>query len=125
MIYLDPGDLFRIAEAATGSAPAVRNAGLMVSSTSRPQRSESGRDAYPTLHDKAAALMHTLLRNRPLGAGNGQLAWAATAVFLDANGAPPGLTQRDAVDLVVAVADGTIDEVGVIAERLRGSDPAG
>jgi death-on-curing protein len=117
MNYLDPGDLFRIAEAAIGSPPTVRNPGLMGSAATRPQAVVNGRESYVTVHRKAAAL----LRNNPLAAGNQQLAWAATAVFLEVNGEPATLGQRDAVDLVTGVADGSIDDLHVIADRLAGA----
>jgi death on curing protein len=118
--YLDPGDLFRIAEAAIGSPPTVRNPGLMGSAATRPQAVVNGQESYATVHRKAAALLHALLRNNPLANGNEQLAWAATAVFLDVNGEPATLAQRDVVNLVTGVADGSIDDIDVIADRLAG-----
>jgi death-on-curing protein len=121
--YLDPGDLFRIAEAAIGSPPTVRNPGLMGSAATRPQAVVNGQESYATVHRKAAALLHALLRTNPLAGGNQQLAWAATAVFLDVNGEPATLGQRDAVDLVTGVADGSIDDIDVIADRLAGAGP--
>jgi hypothetical protein len=42
-------------------------------------------------------------------------------VFLDLNGEPARLDQRDAVDLVTAVADGSLDDLYVIADRLQRS----
>jgi death-on-curing protein len=74
MIYLDPGDLFRITEAATGAPPTVRNPGLLGSAATRPQAAVAGKESYPTVHTKAAALLHALLRNTPLDGGNEQLA---------------------------------------------------
>src|SRR3712207_7725610 len=53
MNYLDPGDLFRIAEAAIGSPPTVRNPGLMGSAATRPQAVVNGRESYLTVHRKA------------------------------------------------------------------------
>jgi death-on-curing protein len=116
--YLDPGDLFRIAEAAIGSSPSVRNPGLLGSAATRPQAAVNGKENYPTVHTKAAALLHALLRNNPLADGNEQLAWAATAVFLEVNGEPATLDQADAVNLVTSVADGSLDDLYVIADRL-------
>ncbi len=76
-----------------------------------------GKDAYTSLEHKAAALLHSLVRNPALVDGNKRLGWLATAVFLDINGRPPDLTDDEAFDLVMAVADGTLD-VDAIAERL-------
>lgn len=45
-----------------------------------------GREAYPTLDEKAAVLLESLVRNRSLVDGNKRLGWLATVVFLDING---------------------------------------
>lgn len=118
MIYLDADDLLRIAAMTIGAQPLVRDHGLLDSAASRPRTSAFGEDAYPTLHEKAAALLHSLVRNHPLVDGNKRLAWAATTTLLDVNGEPPALGQDAAYDLVIDVAEGRLDEVAVIAERL-------
>lgn len=45
-----------------------------------------GDDAYPRFADKAAALMHSLVRNPPLADGNKRLAWSALRAFCILNG---------------------------------------
>ena len=47
MNYLDPGDLFRIAEAAIGSPPTVRNPGLMGSAATLNRPGFSGGSVLP------------------------------------------------------------------------------
>lgn len=76
-----------------------------------------GQDAYASLEHKAAALLHSLVRIHALVDGNKRLGWLATAVFLDVNGHPPDLTDDEAFEHVMAVADGTLD-VDEIAEGL-------
>ena len=46
--------------------------GLLESAALRPQQTVAGHDAYPTLEEKAAALMHSLIRNHPFVDGNGR-----------------------------------------------------
>ncbi|MCD2187879.1 Fic family protein [Actinomycetospora sp. SF1] len=77
-----------------------------------------GQDAYPTPTTKAAALLHSLCRNHALVDGNKRIAWAATAVFLVLNGRPPRIDQDAVFNLVMAVADGTLDDVTSIAAAL-------
>ena len=79
-----------------------------------------GPDAYPTLHSKAAALLHSLANNHALADGNKRLAWAATAVFMWINGNDLDAPEDDAFDLVIAVADGSLTDVEKSAERLAG-----
>lgn len=118
-VFLDVEDLLAIAEAASGSRPTLRDIGLLASAATRPQATAFGADAYPDLFAKAAALLHSITRNHALVDGNKRLAWAATAVFLDLNGYRIHATQTDVVELVVAIAEGTLDDISEIAERLQ------
>lgn len=116
--FLDLDDLLLIAGRAIDGEVAVRDYGLLASALARPQTTVFGEDAYPTLYAKAAALLHSLACNHPLVDGNKRLAWLATYVFLDINGHPVITSDDEAVELVMAVADGTLTDVDKIAERL-------
>ena len=83
-----------------------------------PARSAFGVDAYPTVELKAAALLHSICRNHALVDGNKRLGLLATVTFLRVNGRPFTLDQDEAFELVMAVAEGTLD-VPEIAQRLR------
>jgi len=122
--YLSLDDLLTIADAAVSAEMVVRDAGLLESALARPQSTVFGADAYPTLHTKAAALLHSLARNHALVDGNKRLAWAATAVFLGINGHRVVAGQDEVVDVVLAVADGSLDDVEKLAELLASWSPA-
>ena len=122
--YLDLDQLMRIADGAVEGEVVVRDVGLLQSALARPQASAFGQDAYPELHVKAAALLHSLAKNHALVDGNTRLAWAATAVFLGINGHRVVASQDEVVDLVVAIADGTLFDVADIAARLAPWSPA-
>lgn len=108
----------RIARLATGGPVEVRDLGLLESAIQRPKASVLGQDAYPDLVTKAGALLHSLARNHPLVDGNKRLAWLATYVFLAKNGVELDPENDAAYDLVIAVAEGSIDDVEGIATRL-------
>jgi death-on-curing protein len=97
----------------------VRDYGLLDSALARPQSSVFGQDAYPTLHGKAGALIHSLLNNHALVDGNKRLGWQATAVFLWINGQDLASPEDEAFEFVMAIAAGEITEVDRIAEWLR------
>lgn len=122
MMFLNLEDLLRIAERTLGVPAVIRDVGLLESALARPQASVFGEDAYPTLHEKAAALLHSLARNHALVDGNKRLALAATLAFLRYNGARLVLTEDEAYDLVMSVATGELDDVADIAPRLRTID---
>ncbi len=119
MIFLDLDDLLYIAGRTLGSDPLVRDHGLLESALARPQASAFGQDAYSDLHEKAAALLHSLARNHALVDGNTRLALAATIVFLGINGLRLTLSDDRAYELVIAIAAGELDDVSSIASVLR------
>jgi len=113
--HLDLEDLLGLVRAL--KAGPVRDVGLLDSAAGRPRSRALGQDAYPTLALKAAALLHSIATNHALTDGNKRLAWLATVVFLDLNARTPDLSEDAAFDLVVDVANGTLD-VEEIAELL-------
>lgn len=111
--YLDLEDLLALTED-LGAGP-LRDAGLLEAAVARPRTTVFGDDAYPTLLDKAAALLHSIGRNHGLVDGNKRLAWLATDVFLRINGLVLVMPDGAAFDLVMAVADGSIDVTEIAA----------
>jgi death-on-curing protein len=118
VIYLTLPELLHVAERTLGGKPLVRDVGLLESALARPQATAFGSDAYADLDTKAAALLHSLARNHGLVDGNKRLALASVIAFYGVNGRRLTLTNDQAYDLVIAVADGTVDTVGEIAARL-------
>jgi death on curing protein len=95
--------------------PRPRDVGLVASAVARPQTSVSGEDAYPDLHTKAAALLHSLARNHAFVDGNKRVAWLSTGAFYWINGLLLDAPDDPAYDLVIAVASGTCDAPGIAA----------
>jgi death-on-curing protein len=118
VIHVDLDDLLHIAGRTLGGFE-IRDIGLLESAAARPRSSAFGNDAYPSIHDKAAALLHSLARNHPLVDGNERLALAATTAFYGINGMQLTLSNDDAHELVVAIASGQLDDIEPIADRLR------
>jgi death-on-curing protein len=118
--YLTADDLIEINAAVLGGTAAVRDAGLVASSAMRPATIAFGVEAYTTLEEKAAALLHSVICNHAFIDGNKRTAWTAIRVMLALQGSEPGLTQDDAFDLVVRIATSCSEiEVKDIAESLR------
>lgn len=118
MIYLTLPESLHVAHRALGDEPLVRDIGLLESALARPRATAFGADAYPDLEAKAAALLHSLARNHALVDGNKRLALAGVISFYGVNGRRLTLSNDEAYDLVIAVADGTLDAAGQIADQL-------
>jgi death-on-curing protein len=117
--FLDLDDVVGLAIGLLGDPAPIRDIGLLGSAVARPQTTAFGEDAYPDIWTKAAALLHSALKNRALVDGNKRLGWLATAVFLEINGIEISRARNDDVyDLVIDVAAGQ-PTVDTIASRLR------
>ncbi len=118
--YLDTDDLIDLAARLVGDPPAIRDVGLLGSAAARPRATAFGEDAYPDVWTKAAALLHSIVKDHALVDGNKRLGWLATAVFLEINGIGVAHVPNDAVyDFVIATTVGR-DDVVTIADQLRG-----
>ena len=106
--YLTVDDLLEIAAGVVGEV-VVRDAGLLAAAAGRPQVTVYGEDAYPTFDEKAAALLHSLVRNHALVDGNKRLAWAAARVFCLLNGRDLTYTVDDVEQLMLGAASGDLD----------------
>lgn len=119
MILLTLDELVHVAERTLGAPVPVRDVGLLESAAARPAATVHGRDAYPTLEAKAAALVHSVVRNHALLDGNKRLGLAALLVFLGVNGVCVGWSNDEAYAFIMAIAEGDLDDVDAIAQRIH------
>ncbi|MEM7333724.1 MAG: type II toxin-antitoxin system death-on-curing family toxin [Chloroflexota bacterium] len=84
--------------ATTGGEHGIRDLSLLESAVARPMATFDGRDLYPDIFTKAAALMSSLAQNHPFVDGNKRTAITSSAMFLRRNNLSlevdnPSLTQ--------------------------------
>lgn len=118
VVYLDESDLVAAATAFLGHPPDIRDLGLLSSACARPAATMYGVEAYPAIDDKAAALLLSVTKNHALIDGNKRLGWVGVRLFYALNGRSLAAPEDDAYDLVIAIADGSIDDVHEVAGRL-------
>jgi death-on-curing protein len=116
--YLDAGDLLVLATAVTGGDLVVRDLGLLDVAAHRPRATVLGVEAYDSLWSKAAALMESVVRTRPLAEGNWRLGWVAAVTLCDINGWWIDAEEDDALRVVREIGRGQID-VPSVATRLE------
>ncbi len=121
--YLSVEDLLEIAAGVIDHV-VVRDAGLLAAAAARPQVTVFGDDAYPTFEGKAAALLHSLVRNHALVDGNKRLAWSAARIFCLLNDRDLTYTVDEAEDLMLGAASGQIDVPQIAAWLVARSGPA-
>ena len=117
--FLTVDDVLAAAEAHLGHPAEIGDYGLLESAVARPQATVFGNDAYPTIHEKAAALLQSLATNRALVDGNKRTAFVATALFYEFNDHHlAGSSEDELFDLVIAVATRDLQDVSSIALQL-------
>jgi len=97
--YLTADDVLEIYTQEIGT-PELRSADGLHSAVGRPQASASGEDAYPSVFQKAAALMQSLAQNQPFVDGNKRIAWLCTKLFLQLHGLPMRATTEEGLRLL-------------------------
>lgn len=115
--YLTPAEIYAAAQEALGREPDVRDRHLLRSAAARPALGAFGEEAYPTLLDKAAALMHSLAAHHLFFDGNKRTATRATSIFLERNGLRPTWDAQSVYQFVLEIAQNQHD-VPAIAQWL-------
>jgi len=110
MDFLTPQQLlfihYRLIET-TGGTHGVRDLGALQASAARPQATFDGRELYPNLFAKAAALMESIIRNHPFVDGNKRTAITAAGIFLRRNGYLIETSQDEMYRFTIAMATGS------------------
>ena len=86
-----------------GGHHGIRDFNLLDSAVHRPQTSFMGEDLYPTLFDKAASLLHSILMNHAFIDANKRTAIVSTARFLYLNSYKITMEQKEVVEFALKV----------------------
>ncbi|MGZ9148239.1 MAG: type II toxin-antitoxin system death-on-curing family toxin [Candidatus Deferrimicrobiaceae bacterium] len=97
-----------------GGKPGIRDPGLLSSALARP-RNRRLYGASRSLFDLAAAHGIAITANHPFVDGNKRVALAVLYVFLERNGYRMEAPETDAVDVMIRLAAGQLDEPGLSA----------
>ncbi len=91
-----------------GGLKGVRDANLLLSSIESPMMAVFGEELYPTVYDKAAIYLFSIIRNHPFNDANKRTGAGAAYLFLQINKAPIPFNDESFENFVVKVAKGKI-----------------
>ncbi|NHT17983.1 type II toxin-antitoxin system death-on-curing family toxin [Cellulomonas sp. IC4_254] len=117
-VFLGVEDLVAVARAVLGGPPALRDPGALVAAAGQPAATWDGVALYPSLDDQAAALLVSVVSNHPFVDGNKRVGWVGARLFYALNQHELRIPEDDAVALVLAVADGSVRDVPLVAGAL-------
>ena len=116
MMYLTLEDILgirdQIAEAYNDLFEIMSFNGLM-SALAAPRRSAFGAEVFPTLAEKAGALVYALVQNHPFWDGNKRIAAAALQQFLGRNGVTLAASAAELEAFTTEIARGALRDNAV------------
>lgn len=121
-VYLTPEQVTALHDRALarhGGKFGIRDPGALASALAQPAMEAFGVELYPSLVEKAAALLFFLHRNHTFVDGNKRTAYAATAVFLLVNGTKLNGPDDAVFTLVLDTAQGRHPDPRAVADVLR------
>lgn len=110
--YPTTGQIVALNAEVGGPGAGVRDMRGVESAVERPQQTFDGNDLYPSIWDKAAAILHSLCSGQHFLDGNKRTAWVASRTFLKVNGylLDPALDVDDAERFVLDLSTRVIDD---------------
>lgn len=106
MNFLTLEDVYAIHQrmiAVGGGRGDIHDFTLLHSAVERPKATFGGQEFYPTVWKKAAALLHSLVKNHPFDDGNKRTAYYSTKRLLYLNGYLLQGSKRDVIPFMVSV----------------------
>lgn len=103
----------------TGGSHGIRDLTLLQSAVSRPMATFDNNDLYPDLFTKAAAIMHSIIKNHPFIDGNKRTAITSASIFLLRNNYILTASNKGLEQFTSKVASGNI-ELTEIAKWFKG-----
>lgn len=102
-----------------GGLDGLRDEGLFDAALEQPRQTFDGKDLYPTVAEKAARYAYGIVRNHPFADGNKRTGTACMGMFLAINGFRFKPRHDKLLQVVLAVADGSMgyDELATWVDR--------
>ena len=105
-----------------GGSLGLRDQGLLEAALSRPLQTFDGSELYPSLEEKAAALLESIVVNHPFFDGNKRLGYVLMRLVLMEAGKDIKASQEEKFEMVIGVAKGELKAADIaiwLRERMK------
>ena len=92
-----------------GGSIGIRDLNALNAAIQRPYSTFDGKDLYPTIYDKAAALVESLVRNHAFIDGNKRIGYVMLRFFLIESGYDLSASQTDKYNFIIEISKGNLD----------------
>ena len=116
---VDVEDLLLVLGECTSRHTRVRDISILFSATARPESYAFNKQTFETVPERAAALLHSIVRWEPLDMWNASLGWRAARLMAKHNGSSLTMSPLDQMTLTSEIIDRRVDDVSEIAKQLE------
>jgi len=92
-----------------GGSNGIRDLNALQAAIQRPYSTFDGKDLYPTIYDKAAALVESLVKNHAFIDGNKRIGYVMLRFFLIESGYDLSASQTDKYNFIIEISKGDLD----------------
>ena len=96
-----------------GGSNGVRDSDLLISAMNRPFSGTGNIEFYAAVHEKAGALIESIVKNHPFIDGNQRTGYVVMRLFLLSNGVDIDASEDEKYEFVISIASGnaTIEQI--------------
>jgi len=116
--HLDAERLLELIGESTGRHTRVRDASVLYAAAARPESTILKVPTFETTAERAAAILHSVIRWEPLDMWNMSFGWCAAEKLAKANGSDLVIPAFDRMALADEVLSRRVDTVAEISERI-------
>ena len=98
-----------------GGSHGIRDNAALESAIARPFQTFDGNDLYPSVFEKAASLIESILVNHPFIDGNKRTGYTVLRLYLIQNGLDINASQANKYEFVIDIASGTLKYEGILS----------
>jgi death on curing protein len=107
--------LHRILIDSFGGSHGIRDKAALESAIARPFQTFDGKELYPSVLEKAASLIESILINHPFIDGNKRTGYTLLRLFLIQNEIDITASQDNKYEFVIDIASGTLKYEGIVS----------
>ena len=92
-----------------GGSTGIRDLNALKAAILRPYSTFDGKDLYPTIYDKATALVESLVNNHAFIDGNKRIGYVMLRFFLMESGYDLSASQTEKYNFIIEISKGNLD----------------
>jgi len=96
-----------------GGSNGIRDLNALKAAIQRPYSTFDGKDLYPSIYDKSAALVESLVKNHAFIDGNKRIGYVMLRFFLMESGYDLSASQTDKYNFIIEISKGDLDFEGI------------